>query len=336
MTATIAEAYPELFHYTDIVGLKGIIESQTLWATHAAFLNDVTETRLFIKERLPAILNPTIAQCTANLARAPANQSLIAQHGGKKKITQRKSITTEITTGIFNALFGNQTTPPYVEPFVTSFCGAATARIAEHGLLSQWRGYTKNGGYAITFNTAKLYTLLRKEAEKWPGNTLILNDAIYSNDVKKLRFKLGTQIKEIKTSITQWLQVPPNPQSLENLYIPLIQCAYRFKHWGFREENEVRIISVLPGKELAEAHRAHAPGVTMKPRWNFIRAGMAVPCIHLFEGITRLPDKPLPITRIIVGPHQNKDERRRAVESLLGQHRLNIQVSVSEIPYVDH
>lgn len=331
MPATIAETYPELFHYTDIAGLKGIIESQTLWATHAAFLNDATEIRLF-KERLPEILKPAVADGTAELARIPANQSLITQRGGNQAVIEE--IATGIATGTFNAIFGNQDTLPYVEPFVTSFCTAATKQIAEHGLLSQWRGYAKNGGYAITFDSAAFYTLLMVEAEKWPGHTLILNDVIYSDNEEKLRLELGPQIEEIKNSIREWMKIPPNLQSLENLYFPLIQCACRYKHWGFREENEVRIISIRPGKELAEVHRTHAPGVITKPCWNFIRAGTAIPCIHLFEGITRLPDKPLPITRIIVGPRQNKDERRRAVESLLEQHHLNIRVSVSEIPYI--
>ena len=33
----------ELYHYTGIHGLKGIIESQTLWATHYKYLNDAEE-----------------------------------------------------------------------------------------------------------------------------------------------------------------------------------------------------------------------------------------------------------------------------------------------------
>lgn len=333
MTATIAETYSELFHYTDIVGLKGIIESQTLWATHAAFLNDATEIRLF-GGRLPEFLKPTIADGVAYLARIPTNKLLITQRGGDQAVIEE--IATGTATGTFNAIFGNQDTLPYVEPFVTSFCTAATKQIAQHGLLSQWRGYAKNGGYAITFDTAALYTLLMAEAEKWPGHTLILNDAIYSDNEEKLRLELGSQIEEIKSSIREWMKIPPNPQSLENLYFPLIQCACRYKHWGFSEENEVRIISIRPHKELAKMHSAYAPEAMPKPRWNFIRAGTAIPCIHLFEGITRLPDKPLPITRIIVGPHRNKDERRLAVEDLLDQYHLDIEVSVSEIPYVDY
>ena len=330
MTATIAETYPELFHYTDIVGLKGIIESQTLWATHAVYLNDISEIKLF-GERLPDILKPAVAEGIAKLARIPGNQALIAQHGGNQNAVEE--ISTGISTSMFNVLLGTQGTLPFVEPFITSFCTATTEQIAQHGLLSQWRGYGKEGGYAVVFDTAKLDSLLKEENKKWPTNLLFCSDVIYSDDEEKLHLELDQPIKDIKASVTKWLSMPQNHETLEKTYSPLIQCACRFKHWGFREENEVRIISIRPGKELAKEHEAHARGVT-KPCWNFIRAGTPVPCIHLFEEITSLPGKPLPITRIIIGPHRNKDQRRLAVEDLLDQYHLNIEVSVSEIPYV--
>ena len=47
----------ELYHYTGIHGLKGIVESQTLWATHYKYLNDAEEIRQF-RDRLPDILRP--------------------------------------------------------------------------------------------------------------------------------------------------------------------------------------------------------------------------------------------------------------------------------------
>ena len=236
MTTPNAKIYPELFHYTDTVGLKGIIKSQTLWSTHAAFLNDATEIRLF-RARLPDTLKPAVAEGIAALARIPAYHELIAQHGGNQKVVEE--FTTGIATGMFNAWLGTQDTPPFVEPFITSFCGAATEQIAQHGLLSQWRGYAKQGGYAIVFDTEGFDLLLKEEAVKWPTNTLFGGDVIYSDDEEKLRLELGQQIEEIKTSITQWLKVPQNLAPLENIYPALIQCSCRFKHWGFRDRKSV-------------------------------------------------------------------------------------------------
>jgi hypothetical protein len=41
-----AAQHPELYHYTDFDGLKGIVESNTLWATQFDQLNDSTEVTL--------------------------------------------------------------------------------------------------------------------------------------------------------------------------------------------------------------------------------------------------------------------------------------------------
>ena len=41
-----AHSYPELHHYTSYAGLSGILESQTIWATHFFHLNDSSEVSL--------------------------------------------------------------------------------------------------------------------------------------------------------------------------------------------------------------------------------------------------------------------------------------------------
>ncbi len=39
----VYEAHPEIYHYTTRQGLRGILDTQTLWATHYSTLNDTTE-----------------------------------------------------------------------------------------------------------------------------------------------------------------------------------------------------------------------------------------------------------------------------------------------------
>ena len=51
ITPTIAHpdfmaVHPELYHYTNLDGLKGILSTKSLWATHFANLNDSTEVTL--------------------------------------------------------------------------------------------------------------------------------------------------------------------------------------------------------------------------------------------------------------------------------------------------
>lgn len=52
MTESLAEFHPELFHYTDAKGLTGIIENQSIWASHYEYLNDSEEIRFFSERTL--------------------------------------------------------------------------------------------------------------------------------------------------------------------------------------------------------------------------------------------------------------------------------------------
>jgi Protein of unknown function (DUF2971) len=298
MAAHLAATHPELFHYTGIRGLEGIVTSQTLWATHAAFLSDAAEIRAF-QARLLEILRPWVASRVEALIRTtPANQALVDQVGGKAKAIEE--IMTGIANGIYGALLGTEGTEPFAEPYITSFCSPATKDIAQHGLLSQWRGYGQAGGYAIVFNTSRLDLLLKEEAEKWRYD-LFRGDVIYSSDSDtKLRVEFGEDLDALAASIAEFLNTAGAPESLESTYYPLIRCACRYKHWGFHEEEEVRIVAIPQNREVFAAEKTRGLVATEKPRKVFFRDGTAVPCIHLFEGITHLPDKPLPITRIIV------------------------------------
>jgi hypothetical protein len=184
------------------------------------------------------------------------------------------------------------------------------------------------------FDTAELESLLREEHEKWRYG-LFWGDAVYSSQSDdKIREELGEDMDELSAAVAESMQEGWIPEPLEKTYGPLLRCACRYKHWGFHEEREVRIVAmpmntdILTNEELSELTEVE------KPRRSFLRGGTAIPCIHLFEGITQLPEKPLPITRIIVGPHPEKERRRRALEILLHQRRLHVPVTVSDIPYV--
>jgi hypothetical protein len=51
-----------------------------------------------------------------------------------------------------------------------------------------------------------------------------------------------------------------------------------------------------------------------KPKKHFIRSSTAVPYINLFESTPHSPAKLLPIKRIIIGPHQEKEKRKRQLK----------------------
>ena len=161
---SVSEAYPELYHYTGITGLKGIIESQTLWATHHAFLNDAEEI-IHFRGLLPKVLNPIVGAAVREYAgRTHVNRLQIEQRGGVDQVSEE---TTNIFVRIaYRTMFGDKDNPPLAEPYIVSFCTANSKREKDHGLLSQWRGYGKEGGYAIVFDTQKIQKLLLMEVEK--------------------------------------------------------------------------------------------------------------------------------------------------------------------------
>ncbi len=327
----IADEHPELFHYTTWSGLEGILRTQTIWATHALFLSDRAEIVAF-KDRLPELLRPAVSRGVESLAHIPANRRLLQRHGGEESVVDQ--VAHDVVQGMYAALLGNATSAPYIDPYVVSFCTSPSERVAGHGLLSQWRSYGPDGGYAIVFDTSRLSSVITIEAKKWTWD-LFGGDVVYSADPPdRFQKEFGDAIETIQSGVTEFFRsAGSNLAALDPIYHALIFCACRFKHWGFAEEQEVRVIAIPSNSEIiAESRRRNLPTVE-KPIKYFLRGGTSVPCIHLFEGNTSIPDNPLPITRIIVGPHPEKEHRREAVEMLLRRLGLQASVSVSEIPY---
>ena len=331
MPKSIAEVHPELFHYTGAEGLKGIIGSQTLWATHYSYMNDRQEITEF-KPRLLDYLKPQIdAYIESMIATNPANRNLIDRNGGKDKILAE--ITPNLISGIFRAFLGEGQVPPFSEPYITSFSTTTDSNVAKHGLLSQWRSYGQDGGYAISFDTLGMDALLRAEAAEW-GHDLIGGDVVYSNATDdELIGEFGDQLAVIRDGVLGILQGKTGGIAIENVYPALLMCACRYKHWGFHEEREVRVISALPAsKDVLD--QMNARGLKLKPRNYRTKSGTPVPYIELFREITNPPTRCLPIKRIIVGPHSSGANRRQAVELLLDQHKIRVEVTESAIPYI--
>lgn len=334
MQQTIAEAFPELFHYTNITGLEGILRSQTIWATHPAFMNDTSELTIF-REFLLGILQPVIAEGVDELVRiSKKNQTLLDEHGGRDGAI--KEVTEGVIKVAYISLLGNDERDPFIEPYIASFCKPIDEKTSNHGLLSQWRAYGLEGGYAIGFASSGLDKLMQEEVLKWKSTDLFGGDVIYSDaGDEAISAEFAQDIEQFKSGYRAWFASGmKDTLHLERTYQPIVKCACRIKHWGFREENEVRYIAIPPNSDVIQTARSQGIEVEERPKRHFLRGGLSVPCIHLFDGITQRPDKLLPITRIIVGPHRDRHDRKRAIEMLLKENRIDVPVSVSEIPYV--
>jgi hypothetical protein len=341
MRKPLAEQHPELVHYTSAAGLAGILRSQTLRATHYAYLNDAAEVKHFLEFRLPELLRIVIAAYLKELVEQDqTNIALIAQQGGELEIADRlgKQISASMLNSLLRHADGNE---PLAEPYVASFCTVRNGDnlVSQHGLLSQWRGYGQDGGYAIVLDTADLSQLLEEAGKRWEnGGDLFGGDIVYSSDSEETFLdEFADALSVIKRFFSDHLKGREESVDLENIYFALMECACRYKHWGFKEENEVRIIVIPNNNEILELARTQGITVNEIPRKHYMRFGKIVPFIELFEGITSSPARPLPILRIIVGPSGNSHEqirRIRAAEILLGQHGIKADVSASEIPYI--
>ncbi|MHB1856482.1 MAG: DUF2971 domain-containing protein, partial [Acidobacteriaceae bacterium] len=113
---------PILYHYTNDIGLRGILDSGKLWFTSVAFLNDPSELRHGVSLAMDLLDNETAQLCDAQRQFAQGFRSLMPE------VVQRiKKLA-----------------------FVCSFsqCGDD---------LGQWRAYADDGrGYALGFCTERL------------------------------------------------------------------------------------------------------------------------------------------------------------------------------------
>lgn len=200
-----------LWHYTDAGGLKGIVESQLLWATDTRFLNDAAEFRYGLD-----LVMRTLQEVDLTSAK-PATQrfvlGLVDDHAGSMRPWMEKSVSL----------------------FVACFC-------QDGDLLSQWRAYAGfsggAGGYALGYET--------KSPQAWVqsapgGHELSLRRVIYD-------FTEQAQACEslIRPLVTLLDMEPSNVEAqrafARNLVDGAVEVAAWCKHPAFEEEREWRIV----------------------------------------------------------------------------------------------
>lgn len=321
-----SEVYEELYHYTTWEGLQRIIESQTLWATNYKFLNDYSEIILF-KEKLIPLVYPYVLDGYKNLIRhRPEIKHRINREGGLQKVVQHDA------KGLVDAQYealGD-------EIYILSFSGQPEkASIAKNGLLSQWRGYGTGGGVALVFDTKKIEEILAIEAKRFEYGLVIMADIVYSDDEQKLQEELSDDLA-ILADIARLFFNHKNPgqkivTEIRKGFYPFVRCISRYKHYGFSEENEVRVVAlptVIDAEYLKLAERNSVTLMPEKERKFRRKEGKNIPYIELFNS----NDIDLPIEKIIIGPHKEKEIRAADLRKRL--RKTKIEITCSDIPYV--
>lgn len=328
---TVSEAYPELLHYTTVAGLSGILDSQSLHATHAAYLNDSTEIKLFFRERLAKILEAGIRAELASDSQLRVLPKLASTPQEADAVLVRYAAETAEAIRTVSERFN--------QPHFVCFSAPANTRIARDGLLSQWRGYGKDGGYALVFDTAELEGCLGREATTFWFQHVQWGDVHYHQEDDDLAHA-EPEILEAEESLRGAIRAhikDPSATTLESTFEPVATLSCFYKHWGFHEEREVRIVAIPPTEELVLQGREAGETRQVRRSKAFNRNGTPVPYLDLFArdpGPPTNANERLPIKRVLVGPHPQSELRRLAVQEMLRVRGIPAQVEVSRIPFV--
>jgi hypothetical protein len=253
----------------------------------------------------------------------------ITQEGGLKELSQHDA---EGFVGTHYKATGD-------EIYIVSFCGQHDdPYVSDNGLLSQWRGYGVGGGFAIVFDARRLKEMLKIEWERFEYAQMLLIRVVYGHEKKKLEPELSGDLSTIRKNVAHFYQVLVSGRVREERetcfresYVPFFRCIARLKHRGFSEEKEIRLAALrnIPG--IASLERAGSDDIPPKPKKEVKvrdRNGQLVPYIELFDSA----NMKLPIERIIVGPHKEKEARADALRQMPGNEGIDIKCS--DIPYV--
>lgn len=329
MPTPVSAAYSELMHYTSAAGLTGIVNNGCLWATHAAFLNDAVEMTHFFDARLQELAQEEVRIYEHSAAKDPEVAKQIVADGGMETAVLRKAHA--LTSSL------KRVTLAFNQPYIFSMSAPRTERINTSGLLSQWRGYGSDGGYAVVFDTVEFEKLLGEEADSHSYQHVQWADVFYYGEEAKDQPSFA-DMAEIERTVRRGLAAlirGGKAADVDGFYQAISSASCLYKHWGFHEEREVRVVAVTVDNDVAKEASATGNAKPSKKVRQFLRAGIPVPYVELFSNVALSAQRRfLPINRIIVGPHRDSILRRQAVQKLLTANGYECEVTCSEIPYI--
>lgn len=267
-----------LYHYTDLSGLAGIIETHDLWLTHLRYSNDDEELTLGYRQAAEVI------EVLRRSRRGPDWPKYLA--------------------GV-NALLLR---PAPQGVYICCFC-------EKDDLLSQWRSYGANGtGASVKLNHDDFGDVTGPDSPH--GGLMRLWKVFYDPRQQRriLRNALSFAFEYGEGTLESRAQ---QAASAIEFFVPT------FKHRGFREERECRLIFTPP------------PACAVKPRFRVGR-GMLIPYYSLRElsGGPSSPLHKLPIVGVRVGPGPNRQLTAQSMRDLLARADYPfVEVVASETPY---
>jgi hypothetical protein len=196
-----------VYHYTNASGLLGIISKGTLWMTDIEFMNDAEELAYARSSVLDEL-------------RVRAYE--IGPPDKRGPDAGRAETLTSIAEELEQSPQGHPSRTYHV--YAACFC-------QEGDLLSQWRAYGGDSGYAIGFRTSSLLNL-----------STSLPDAHF----QKVTYGLDdarTYLNEMLEAVSQNIAGFPGATGNMRLMTRVLPTVAAIKHPAFAEEQEWRLLS---------------------------------------------------------------------------------------------
>lgn len=264
---------PILHHYTDAIGLHGIISSNSLWATAAQFSNDLSETQYAV---------------------SVAREVVTEVWPGKKNLTGWDQLLYEHVVQVFGD-------PPrdFSQSFLVSFC-------EDGDLLSQWRAYGRKAGFSIAFSSLMGGDKVLLRAGE--GFRTLVRKVIYDPGFQRERLRL---LLEKFVELVRGFQHPPNAAEGNTLHaelsliliFELTDWACTVKHNAFSEEREWRLVTFPTFGE--------SPDVLVRPTPDLLlpyielrpQRGRKLPVVEIRCGPSRLQQESAHAAGILLRRH---------------------------------
>lgn len=304
-----------LLHYTTAAGLYGILQHRELWSTAYHCAND--ESELVAGK---GVLEPLFRNETINLIDSKDARIETFYRRG----VDPRQYGDQFEETLLRVTFSALTT------FVSCFCKPADKEDFEHGLLSQWRGYGPDGGYAIHFSRRKLLAAIDRVSQS-DGLNYQLQDVYYSTE-NPLRAELLSHAPAFIAAYNRFLDdlagpLDFRPRSRANPLSgmtggpleALLDYLIHTKNNHFREERECRLSLI----------QFTGDGPAKQPITFFARAGILVPYIKTPETFNVLEC----IESIVIGPGPRMDTRFESLRYLVVASGHRIPVRMSRIPF---
>lgn len=303
-----------LFHYTTANGLIGILTKNEIWSTAYYCANDESEL-----SNGKDVLTPTFRSYAQKLIQSCDPLVELFRSRGIDVRQYANGFENHVLSRTLNTLCA----------YITCFFKPSGQEDFTHGLLSQWRGYGIDGGYALQFSRRKLDEAATRAYESTRVN-YTLQDVYYQKEnplrtvVMEHQARYEAAFRDHLDDLAKPLDMAPRTMRhpaaslFDGPLEALLDYLIHTKSSHFAEERECRLCLL----------QAMAPDVPV-PLDYFNRAGMIVPYTKTPKPAFNILDC---VDWIVIGPAPRMEARFNAVAQLVKASGRKILVRPSHIP----